>query len=126
MYTISPSGACGSRLTPSACSSNIPEQQEVPWQVKVGKLAIPLLLALSSPALAADGAALFARDCASCHGADAKAETPAAKAMGAPSLVGHEASATASHVRQDPKHKAVSGKLSDEELEAIARAIPVH
>jgi len=82
-------------------------------------LALGFMLA-SGSALAADGSELFAKDCAGCHGADAKADTPAAKAMKTPALVGHDATGTVEHVRQSPKHAALSKKLSDEDLQAIA------
>ena len=78
------------------------------------------LLTLSSAALAADGAELFAKNCASCHGADGKAETPAAKAMKVPAVTGTDAAATVTAVRESDKHKTASGKLSDEELQAVA------
>jgi mono/diheme cytochrome c family protein len=83
-------------------------------------VATIFVLILSSAALAADGAELFAKNCGSCHGADGKAETPAAKAMKVPAIAGHEADGTLSAVRENDKHKAVSGKLSDEELQAVA------
>jgi mono/diheme cytochrome c family protein len=86
----------------------------------VSVLATIFLLSFSSAALAADGAALFAKNCGSCHGADGKAETPAAKAMKVPAIAGHDAAATLTEVRGSDKHKAPSGKLSDEELQAVA------
>jgi mono/diheme cytochrome c family protein len=88
-------------------------------------IAIPLLLWVS-PAIAADGAALFKTNCAGCHGADGKAETPAAKAMKVPALAGRglKAEDVVKHVRSSEKHKPVAGKLSDEELAAIGSALP--
>ena len=88
-------------------------------------VSIPLLL-WASHAFAADGAALFKAKCAGCHGADGKAETPAAKSMKVPALAGKglEAEGVVKHVRSSEKHKAVAGKLSDEELTAIGNALP--
>ena len=82
-------------------------------------IVIGLMLG-SGNSFAADGAELYAKDCAACHGADAKADTPAAKAMKTPGLVGHGAAETVEYVKQSPKHVAVSKKLSDEDLQAIA------
>ena len=85
-----------------------------------------LMLALgASSALAADGAALYSANCASCHGADGTADTPVGNAMNVASLVGeaHSAAAVEEHVRSSEKHKAVSGALSDEELQAIGAAV---
>jgi cytochrome c553 len=83
-------------------------------------VATIFVLGLSSAAFAADGAELFAKNCGSCHGADGKAESPAAKAMKVPAVAGHAVDGTLSEVRGSDKHKAVSGKLSDEELQAVA------
>lgn len=78
------------------------------------------VLSVSGAAVAADGAALFAKNCSGCHGADAKADTAAAKAMKVPAIAGHDAEATVNHIRTDEKHKSLSAKLNDEDLQAIA------
>jgi mono/diheme cytochrome c family protein len=87
-------------------------------------LSVSVLL-FASHALAADGAALYKAKCAGCHGADGKAETSAAKAMKVPALAGKGLTAeqVTKQIRTDEKHKALS-KLTDEELAAIAGALP--
>jgi mono/diheme cytochrome c family protein len=87
-------------------------------------VSVPVLL-FASQALAADGAALYKAKCAGCHGVDGKAETPAAKAMKVPALAGKTLGAedVVKQVRTNEKHKALS-KLTDEELAAIAGALP--
>jgi mono/diheme cytochrome c family protein len=88
--------------------------------------ALVLALLGSAPAVAADGAALYQANCAKCHGPDGNAATAVGKAMKVPPI---HAGAPApekvvEHVRTSPKHKSLSDKLSDEELDAIARALP--
>lgn len=80
---------------------------------------IALMLLTAAPALAVDGADLYAKNCASCHGPDARAATPAATAMKVPAIAGHDAAATVEFVKADGKHAAPAAKLSDEELQAI-------
>ena len=89
-------------------------------------VCLALLLFASGSALAADGAALYAKNCASCHGADGKADGAAAKAMNVPPVAGKSMSpdALVKYVQENAKHKAVAGKLSAEELAAIAGALP--
>jgi mono/diheme cytochrome c family protein len=87
-------------------------------------VSIPLLLC-ASQAFAADGAELYKQKCAMCHGADGKADGPAAKAMKVPPLAGKTlAAADVIHqIRTNEKHKSLS-QLSDEDLTAIAGALP--
>ena len=84
-----------------------------------GALLFALFLIAPAQALAADGAGLYAKNCASCHGPDAKAATPAAAAMKVPAIAGHDAAGTATFVKSSDKHKVPAGKLSDEDLQAI-------
>jgi mono/diheme cytochrome c family protein len=88
-------------------------------------LSVSLLLFASHALAAADGAALYKAKCASCHGPDGKAETPAAKAMKVPALAGKGLTAAdvTKQLRTNEKHKALSS-LTDEEVAAIAGALP--
>ena len=94
------------------------------------RYAIPLTAALflfaASASLAADGAALFKQNCASCHGATGHADTPASKALNVPALAGDakvagmsDADVTAA-IKANPKHGAVLKKLSDADVAAVA------
>jgi mono/diheme cytochrome c family protein len=85
----------------------------------LGAMFVAVVLFAPAQALAADGAALYASDCASCHGADGKADTPIATAMKVPAVAGHDADSVAPYVKSSDKHKVPAGKLSDEELAAI-------
>ena len=90
-------------------------------------IALALLMAVTSGlARASDGEALYGEHCATCHGADGRADSPLGKALKVPSLVDPkwtsadtvEALVTAFHA--NPKHKAVESKVTDDELRAIA------
>ncbi len=90
-------------------------------------IALALLTAITSGlAWAGDGEALYGEHCATCHGADGRADTPLGKALKVPSLVDPkwtsadtaEALVTAFHA--NPKHKTVESKVTDDELRAIA------
>jgi mono/diheme cytochrome c family protein len=72
-----------------------------------------------------DGAALYNANCATCHGTDGSADTPVGKAMKArvlksPDFAEIDAAKVTEVVRNNAKHKAVTGKVSDAELAAIA------
>jgi mono/diheme cytochrome c family protein len=94
----------------------------------IGTLAIVALATAAGSARAAepDGAALYAANCAKCHGPTGNADTPVAKAMKVASL--HDPKLAASdgpafvvdHVRTDPKHATVSKSVKDADLAAIA------
>jgi mono/diheme cytochrome c family protein len=85
-----------------------------------------LLASGATGALAADGAALFGTHCAKCHGETGHADTPAGKMMKATALAGDAALAGAAEgdivtkIKDNPKHAGLKGKLTDEELAAVA------
>jgi mono/diheme cytochrome c family protein len=85
-----------------------------------------VLLAVVSAARAADGAGTFAANCAQCHGTTGHADTPAGKALKAPALAGDAKVAAAGQddvvtlIKQNPKHVAVLGKLSADDITAAA------
>jgi len=93
------------------------------------RYAIPLMASLFFSAgigLAADGAALFKSNCASCHGATGQADTPASKALKVPALAGDAKVAgmsdadVAAAIKANPKHGAMLKKLSDADVAAVA------
>jgi mono/diheme cytochrome c family protein len=83
-------------------------------------------LTVAGVSLAADGAALFKQNCASCHGETGKADTPAGKAMKVPPLAGDakvaampEADVTAK-IKSNAKHAAVLKKVTDADIATLA------
>jgi len=93
----------------------------------VAILALGLSFA-AGRAFAADGAELYKANCQGCHGADGKADTAAAKAMKVKPIAGLTMSPeeVVKFLKTSDKHKAVRTKLSDEDLLAIAKALPGH
>ncbi len=87
-------------------------------------IAVPLSLSASTT-LAADGAALYKQNCASCHGDNGNSDTAVGKAMKVPHLasVDPTVETVLTTVRENPKHKSVASKVSDEDLAAIAAHI---
>jgi cytochrome c6 len=96
----------------------------------VSRLALVTLastaLFAAPAAFAADGAALYKANCAGCHGADGKADTSAAKAMKVPALAGKnlDVDTVLKAIKTNPKHKSLAKKLSDDDIKAIAAALP--
>ena len=97
------------------------------WRTRVLTLALTsCALVWAAPgAFAADGAALYKANCASCHGDDGSADTPVARSMNIPPIKGSSLSADAmvEFVQESDKHKTPAGKLSAEDLAAIAQAV---
>src|SRR5262249_25956348 len=84
------------------------------------------LVAAATPALAADGAKVFADRCATCHGKTGAAHTPAAKMMKAPALAGDAkvaampAADLVAAIKANPKHASMIKSLGDDDLTAVA------
>jgi cytochrome c6 len=84
------------------------------------------VLSLAGPALAVDGAAIYASKCASCHGKDGKGTSVGLK-MGAKDLA-KEMDEPLKELVEDiekgeKKMPAFKGKLTPEEIEAVAKYI---
>jgi mono/diheme cytochrome c family protein len=85
-----------------------------------------LVLGGTMTALGADGAAVYGANCAKCHGSTGQADTPVAKAMKVPPLAGDAKVTEASQadvvkrIKENPKHAAFIGKLTAEDLDAVA------
>jgi cytochrome c553 len=89
-------------------------------------LAAVLLVAISVPAFAADGAAVFKADCAGCHGETGHADTAIGKAMKVPQLAGDDrvqkmsSSDIVALIKSNPKHPPTVKGLSDDDLNPVA------
>ena len=85
-----------------------------------------LPLSVASISLAADGAAIFKQNCATCHGATGHADTPAGKSLKVPALAGDAKVAgmsdadVAAAIKANAKHAAVLKKLKDDDIAAVA------
>ena len=91
-------------------------------------LAVVLAVASAAPARAEDAKALFAQKCAACHGPDGKGQTPMGKKLGAKDLSGEGKEPLDELVKdiengKPPKMAAYKGKLSDEQIKALASFI---
>jgi len=85
-----------------------------------------LPLSVASISFAADGAAIFKQNCATCHGPTGHADTPAGKSLKVPALAGDAKVAgmsdadVAAAIKANAKHGAVLKKLSDDDVAAVA------
>jgi mono/diheme cytochrome c family protein len=95
-------------------------------RMKITVIGITAVLLAVVSAARADGAGTFAANCAQCHGTTGHADTPAGKALKAPALAGDAKVAAAGQddvvtlIKQNPKHVAVLGKLSADDITAAA------
>jgi cytochrome c6 len=82
-------------------------------------------LSLAAAARAEDASALYAKRCASCHGKDGKG-TPVGQKMGAKDLTaatGSEADLAAVIANGKGKMTPYKGKLTDEEIQSLAKYV---
>jgi mono/diheme cytochrome c family protein len=82
-------------------------------------------LTFAGTTLAADAAAIYASKCTACHGKDGKG-TPVGQKMGAKDLTAvkaTEADLAATITNGRGKMAAYKGKLSDEEIQALAKFV---
>jgi mono/diheme cytochrome c family protein len=100
-----------------------------PGLVFVLALVLGMALLVGASALADDamaGKSLYAEHCQKCHGESGHSDTAVGRAMKAPMLADMHWSAEQAKqmvhtiIRENPKHKALSSKLSDEELDLLA------
>jgi len=90
--------------------------------IAVWVCAALLALAVGLPA-SADGSAVYMQQCGRCHGPDGAGDTPVGKAMKVPKLTGLDKAKVVATVRGNPKHKAVSAKLSEQEMAVVATKV---
>ena len=82
-------------------------------------------VSLAGPVLAADAASIYNAKCTACHGKDGKG-TSTGKKMGAPSIASlkdGEAEIAAVIANGKGKMTAYKGKLSPEEIDALAKYV---
>lgn len=101
--------------------------------VAIAAGAVLFVAAAAQVASAQDGAALYNKNCKSCHGPEGKGDGPAAKALKPPPedfAKGAKAMSEAdiaTAIKEgkvgDKKHPAFGKKLSDEQIKAVAQHV---
>jgi len=97
--------------------------------MKIKSLVLIASLALAGSAFGADGAAIFKAKCAMCHGPDGSASTGMGKSMGLKPLGSpevqkmSEADLIALISNGKGKMPASKGKLTDDEISAVAKYV---
>ena len=82
------------------------------------------VLALSTPALAGEGADLYKAKCASCHGAYGEGKTKMGEKLGVKNLAGTKADvAKVIAEGKPPKMQAYKDKLSEAQIKAVAEHV---
>ncbi len=85
---------------------------------KLLTLTIAVLGAAALSASAADGKALYEKDCAKCHGADGKGETKMGKKLGAKDYTDPKVQA---ELKDDTAVKAIKDGLKDKEDKVLMK-----
>ena len=95
-------------------------------------LTVALVFGCVPLSLAADGTELFAKQCASCHGPDGKAQTPIARKLGVKDLT--QSKLTAAEIEKQivdgkrddhgrEKMPSFKSKLSTDEIKSLVAAV---
>jgi cytochrome c6 len=90
-------------------------------------VAVAVAVSLAPAARAEDGKAVFDSKCAMCHGPDGKGKTKVGEKLGAKDLTGiKESEASIAKTIEDgkpPKMSGYKGKLSPEQIQAVAKYV---
>jgi cytochrome c6 len=89
-------------------------------------LALATFALVATTARAEDGAALFKQKCASCHGPDGKGQTKMGEKLGVKDLTALPAGTDVKAAIENgkpPKMTPYKGKLSDAEIDALAKYV---
>ena len=87
---------------------------------------VAVVLLVGSVAWAADGAAVYKEQCAKCHGAEGKSDTPVGEKLKIPPIAGNAKIAAmpeseiAALIKGTKKHPPKTTEMSDGDLSAVA------
>lgn len=90
------------------------------------RLAAILAVLFATSALAGEGADVFTKKCAACHGKDGKAQTPMAQRLGATDLTAlkkGEKDVEKAVAEGKGKMPAFKGKLTDKEIHEVSEYV---